>query len=419
MEQAQKEDEKALTPALSPPDRAREGVAGGAKQSFWRRTPVVLVGTLVLFGPLFSGVRYLAEAFTHESTDDAFLDCSIISIAPKVPGQVKRVHVESNQAVKAGDLLVEIDPRDLQVALDQKRAAGESARASVVLSKAGVELSRTQVASAEATAKQSAAEADAAQATAGKAKADLKRAEELIQNHTISPQEFDSAKAAATAAAASHNAAREKAASNTAKVAEAQAQVEAAQKAFERGEAQARQAEWDVQAAELNLSYARVTAPAGGYVTKKAVENGDYLQVGQKLMALVPSDLYVTANYKEIQVEHIRPGQPVSITVDSVEGKVFAGHVDSIMAGSGARFSLLPPENAVGNYVKVVQRIPVKILFDEPVEAGHVLGPGMSVVPSVKVKGYEVSEAIVVAVAAVVALVFGALWWRAAGKRDA
>jgi membrane fusion protein (multidrug efflux system) len=174
-----------------------------------------------------------------------------------------------------------------------------------------------------------------------------------------------------------------------------------------------------VQAAELNLSYARVAAPADGYVTKKAVESGDYIQVGQKLMALVPSDLYVTANFKETQVEHIRPGQPVRIVVDSVEGRVFAGHVDSIMAGSGARFSLLPPENAVGNYVKVVQRIPVKILFDEPVEAGHVLGPGMSVVPSVKVKGYEVSEAIVVAVAAVVALVFGALWWRAAACKKA
>src|ERR1019366_7981718 len=202
-----------------------------------------------------------------------------------------------------------------------------------------------------------------------------------------------------------------------AEVIQAQAQVEAAQNASERGEVQARQTEPDVQAAELNLSYARVTAPAGGYVTKKPVENGDYLQVGQKLMALVPSDLYVTANFKESQLEHIRPGQPVSITVDSVEGKVFAGHVDSIMAGSGARFSLLPPENAVGNYVKVVQRIPVKILFDEPLEAGHVLGPGMSVVPSVKVKGYEVSESVVLIVAAVGALVIGVVWWKVAGKK--
>jgi membrane fusion protein (multidrug efflux system) len=152
-------------------------------------------------------------------------------------------------------------------------------------------------------------------------------------------------------------------------------------------------------------------------VTKKAVESGDYVQVGQKLMALVPSELYVTANYKETEVERIRPGQPVRITVDSIGSRVFAGHVESIMAGSGARFSLLPPENAVGNYVKVVQRIPVKILFDEPVEAGHVLGPGMSVVPSVHVKGYVISESVVLIVAAVGALVIGVVWWKVAGRK--
>ena len=417
MEQAPKKQGNALTPALSPSDGAREGAAAGGKASFWRRRPVIVLGTLALFGLLFYGLRYLGESLTHEWTDDAFLDAHFISIAPKVSGQVKRVHAKDNQSVKAGDLLVEIDPRDLAVQLDQKRAAVESARANVVLLRALVELSRTQVASAEATAKQSAAEADAAQATADKAKADLKRAEELIQNHTISPQEFDSAKAAATATEASLKAAQEKAESNRAKVVEARAQVEAAQKAFERGEAQARQAEPDVQAAELNLSYARVTAPADGYVTKKAAESGDYIEVGQKLMALVPSDLYITANFKETQVEHIRPGQPVRITVDSAEGRAFTGHVDSIMAGSGARFSLLPPENAVGNYVKVVQRIPVKILFDEPVEAAHVLGPGMSVVPSVHVAAYEIPEAVVIIVAAVGALVVGVLWWRAAARK--
>ena len=417
MDQEQKERGGPLTPALSPSDGAREGAAGG-KSSFWRRPPVIVVGTAVLFALLFFGLGYLAEALTHEATDDAFLDSTIVSIAPKVSGQVKNVAVRSNQRVKAGDLLLEIDPRDLAVQLDQKRAAVDSARANVALSKAVVELSRTQVATAEATAKQSAAEAGAAQATADKAKADLKRAEELIQNRTISPQEFDSAKAAATATEANLKAAQEKAASNRAKVAEAQAQVEAAQKALERGEAQARQTEPDAQAAELNLSYARVTAPADGYVTKKAVESGNYVQVGQRLMAIVLTDIYVTANFKETQVEHIRPGQPVRITVDSAGDRAFKGHVDSIMAGSGAAFSLLPPENAVGNYVKVVQRIPIKILFDEPINVGHALGPGMSVVPSVHVKSYLIPESLVLVVAAVGALVAGVLWWRAAGRRN-
>jgi membrane fusion protein (multidrug efflux system) len=419
MEQAQKERGEDLTPARSPSDGAREGVAADGKASFWRRRPVVVVGTLVLFGLLFLGLRYLAEGLTHESTDDAFLDGDVISIAPKVPGQVKKVPVKSNQTVKAGDLLVEIDPRDLAVQLEQKRAALNAARANLDLLKANFELRRAQIGTAEATTKQSTAEVAAAEATAEKARADLKRAEELIGNHTISPQEYDSGKATATAADANLKAARERTVSDQSKVTEAKAQLETSRKALDWGEAQVHQSESDVQAAELNLSYARVTAPADGYVTKKAVENGDYIQVGQKLIALVPSDLYVTANFKESQLEHIRPGQPVRITVDSVEGRAFAGHVDSIMAGSGARFSLLPPENAVGNYVKVVQRIPVKILFDEPVEAGHVLGPGMSVVPVVKVKGYEVSEAIVVVVAAVGALVVGVLWWRAAGTRKA
>ena len=407
MEQAQKQESPAAPASAGAPD----------KRSFWQRWPVMVVGMMLLFLLLFYGLRYLADSLTHEWTDDAFIDASIVSVAPKVAGQVKKVHVESNQRVKAGDLLVEIDPRDLAVQLDQKRAAVDSAKANVALFKAVAELSHTQVVTAEATAKQSAAEAAAAQANAEKAKADLKRAEDLTQNHTISPQEFDAAKASAIAAEASLKAAQEKAASNRAKVAEAQAQVEAAQKAVERGEAQARQTEPDVQTAELNLSYTRVTAPMDGYVTKKAVEGGDYIQVGQKILALVPRDLYVTANFKETQVEHIRPGQPVRITVDSASSRAFTGHVDSIMAGSGARFSLLPPENAVGNYVKVVQRIPVKILFDEPVGAGHVLGPGMSVVPSVHVKGYVISETVIVAGATVGALVVGALWWRAAGRK--
>ena len=389
MEQAQKEHGEVPTPGLSPSDGAREGAAAEGKRPFWRRRLVVAVGTLVLFGLLFCGLRYLGENLTHESTDDAFLDANFISVAPKVSGQVQKVHVNDNQAVKAGDLLLEIDPRDLAVVLEQKRAALNAARANLDLLKASFELRRTQIGTAEATTKQSTAEVAAAEATAEKNKADLKRAEELIANYTISPQEFDSAKAAATAAEANLKAAQERTASDQSKVTEAKAQLETTRKALEWGEAQTHQAEADVQAAELNLSYARVTAPADGYVTKKAVEDGDYIQVGQKLMALVPSVLYVTANFKETQVVYIRPGQPVRITVDSVEGRAFTGHVESIMAGSGARFSLLPPENAVGNYVKVVQRIPVKILFDGSVQAEHVLGPGMSVVPSVHVRGYR------------------------------
>ncbi len=408
MEQSQKQESGA------PP--ANAGTTG--KPSFWRRRPVIVICTVVLFVLLFYTLGYLAESLTHESTDDAFLDAHITAIAPKVSGQVKRVYVTDNQAVKAGELLVEIDPRDLQVALDQRQSAVKSALANVDLLKANLELAQAQIGSAAATAKQSTAESAAAQATAERANADLKRAQDLVKKNTISPQEFDTAQAAATAAEANLRAAQEKTVSNQAKVAEAQATVEASRKALDKGEALARQAEWDEKAAELNLSYARLTAPEDGYVTKKAVENGDYLQVGQRIMALVPAKgLYVTANFKETQLQTIRPGQPVKVTIDSAAHGPFAGKVDSIMAGSGARFSLLPPENAVGNYVKVVQRIPVKIVFDDPVEAGHVLGPGMSVVPLVHVTNYVIPEAIVLIVAVVLAIIVGMVWWTAAGKK--
>jgi membrane fusion protein, multidrug efflux system len=416
MEKDQKEPRGPLTPTRSPSEEAKEETSA-AKPSFWQRRLVIIVGTAALFALLCFGLRQLALGLTHETTDDAFLDASIVSIAPKVPGRVKAVHVMDNQVVKAGEVLLEIDPSDLAVVREQKRAALSAARANLGLLKANIELRRAQIATAEATAKQSAAEVAAASAAAEKAGADLKRAQDLIKSQTISPQEFDTAKTAATAAEANVKAAQERTGSNESKVTEAKAQLDTAARSLEVGEAQAHQAEADVQAAEQNLSYARVAAPVDGSVTKKAVQGGDYVQVGQKLMALVPQNMFVTANYKETEVQKIRPGQPVAITIDSADGRVFRGHVDSIMAGSGARFSLLPPENAVGNYVKVVQRIPVKIVFDEPIDVGHALGPGMSVVPSVHVKGYVISEGVVVGAAAVGAALVGLLWWRAAGRR--
>jgi membrane fusion protein, multidrug efflux system len=393
------------------------GETGGPrplKRPFWRRDAVILFGTMVLGILFFFALGYLVESVTHESTDDAFLDADLVSVAPKVAGQVKQLHVQSNQRVSAGELLLEIDPRDYQVQLEQKQGAVAASRANEELMKATLGLARAQVASAEATAKQSAAEADASAATTGKARADLKRAEDLFQRQTISPQEFDAAKSAATAADASLRAAREKAVSDQSKVAQMEAQLDAAVKAFSRAEAQTRQSASDARAAELNLSYTKIHAPIAGYVTRKAVESGDYVQVGQRLLALVPPVFYVTANFKETQLRQIRTNQPVRIKIDAISGRTFSGHVQSIMAGSGARFSLLPPENAVGNYVKVIQRVPVKILFDEPVEAQHVLGPGMSVVPSIHVTPFEVPEIVIIATAIVLGLVAGVLWrWAA------
>ena len=410
------EPQPTAAPPPTPPANSDTAITARPKRGAWRRRPTIFIGSVSLFGLLYLGLGYLAVNLTHETTDDAFLDADIVSVAPKVAGQVAKVQALNNRRVKAGDVLLEIDPQDLQVALDEKKAALDSARANTELLKSALDLTRAMVVSAQATAKQSAAEAMASQATAERAAADLKRGQGLIADRTISPQEFDAIEAGAKAAEASHDAARAKAASDESKVAETEAAAGTAVKAFERAEAQTRQTEWDLKAAEQNLAYARLTAPIDGVVTKKAVASGDYVQVGQRLLALVPEDFYVTANYKETQIKAIRPGQVVEIAVDSIEHGPFAGHVDSIMAGSGARFSLLPPENAVGNYVKVVQRIPVKILFDHPLKADHALGPGMSVVPSIRVSDHQFSGTVVLATSGALAFLVGALWFAAARK---
>jgi membrane fusion protein (multidrug efflux system) len=402
----------------SPANAGGENADVEKKPSFWKRRPVIIVGTVVLAGLFALGLHYVADSFTHESTDDAFLDGNVVALAPRIAGQVKKVFVADNQRVKAGDLLVEIDPRDYEVQLAQKKAALVAAEDNVKLLEASVALLGTQVATAEATAKKSEAETAADQAIADRAAADLKRAEDLVQNKTISPQEFDSAKAAAASATATARAGREKASSDLAKIAETEAQLEAGRRAWDRAKAQARQSALDVDQADLNLSYARVTAPQDARVTRKAVESGDYVQVGQRLMALVPDEIWVVANFKETQLRSIRTNQAVTISVDSVGGRVFAGHVESIQAGSGAAFSMLPPENAVGNYVKVVQRIPVKILFDNPVEAAHVLGPGMSVEPSVHVTDYEIPGFAVGIAAVLLALAAGYFWSKKAEGRE-
>lgn len=383
--------------------------------SAWQRPPVIVIGTILIAAVLIWGCGKVAKSFSHQSTDDAFLAANIVSIAPKVSGQVTRVFVNDNQMVKAGDPLVEIDPRDFDTAVAQKKAALMAANANTNVIESSFQMLGVQVLTAQATYQQSKAQADADQTRAEKAASDLKRADDLIQRKIIAPQEYDTAKASADAATNTWRASQAKAESDKSKIDEAKAQLEAGRSALIRAQAQANQAGVDVDLASLNLSYTRIVAPVDGRVTRKAVEQGDYIQISQKLMSIVPKDIWVVANFKETQLKNIRTNQPVEISVDSVGDRTFAGHVQSIQAGSGAAFSLLPPENAVGNYVKVVQRVPVKIVFDNPVETEHVLGPGMSAEPSVEI-GKPIAQPIVILVALVIALAIGFLWWRAASK---
>jgi membrane fusion protein (multidrug efflux system) len=365
-------------------------VANGAKLAKLNSPWFIWSATGVLAVLLFFGLDYLVTAFTHESTDDAFIAAHVVSIAPRVAGQISTVHVFDNEMVHSNEPLVEIDPTNYSMAAAQKQSSADAAEANYKVVLAALDLMAVKVATAKATADQSKADADAAEATDARAQADFQRSQELRKQNTISQQEFDAAQAAVKEADANLAAAKQKAIADASRINEAKATQTATEASIGMALAQFRQAQTAVQLAQLDLSYTKIFAPCDGRVTRKAVESGNYVQVGQQLMSIVPTDIWVVANFKESQLKKMKPGQPVLVDIDAL-GRSFRAHVDSVQAGSGAAFSLLPPENATGNYVKVVQRVPVKILFDEPLPADHTIGPGLSVAPSVRVSGFEIA----------------------------
>jgi membrane fusion protein (multidrug efflux system) len=314
---------------------------------------------------------YVGFVAPFESTDDAFIEAHVTPIAPQVPGRVARLLVEDNQEVKQGDVLLEIDPSDYQAALDQ-------ARANLAAARSRLEQANALSAVDQAKVGQEKASVTAANAEAKRAEADFKRYR-AVGELAISQSQLDLAATAAQATAAQVDVARNKQLAAEAQVNLDKANIQTAAAEVQRSEAALRQA-------DLNLSYTRITAPIAGRVTHRSVEAGAYVQPGQALLALVAHDVWVVANFKETQLAHMRPGQPVDLNVDAYPGVPFKGHVDSFQYGSGAAFSLLPPENASGNYVKVVQRVPVKIVLDDVSDARYVLGRGMSVEPNVRVK---------------------------------
>jgi membrane fusion protein (multidrug efflux system) len=384
------------------------------------------------------------------STEDAYVEGSIVVVSARVPGPVARVHVRDNQEVRAGDLLVEIDPRDHQVLVDQARAAVamaaadargarsevplarestdsrlQQARASVAAARAAVDVSRAEADEARARAESRSAAVAAAQAdvalaesTAERTRLDLDRASRLAGQGLIAAQEHDTARTANRGALATLDAVRRRlgqaereadaAAAETrrrafavqqaerrveeaeALVADAlsqQAQVPVKEAAAGRAGASVEQAQAELAAAELQLAKARIVAPAGGTIAKKTVEPGQMVQVGQPLLAIVPLEgVWVVANFKETQLGRVQPGQPATVRVDTFPDKLFRGRVDSISAGTGSRFSLLPPENASGNWVKVVQRVPVKIVLDDYRANPHLLRAGMSATVTIDVR---------------------------------
>jgi len=381
------------------------------------RIALVIAVIVLLVVGLFI-YRYVTS---YESTDDAQVDGHINSISARISGHVVKLNVQDNQFVQAGTVLVEIDPADYQVALDRAKADFEDARAMAIA--AGVDVPITsvstssQLSSTQAEADSARAGIQAARQMSEAAKAQLQQAEannvkaqndlgryrQLVDKQEISQQQYDQAVAAARAGDAAVGAARANADAALHQVSQAQsklAQAEAnwrnantAPKQMTAMRAKAASAEAEVQRkkadldqAQLNLQYTKIVAPVAGVVGDRTVEVGQNVVPGQELMKVIPlDDIWLTANFKETQLRNIRVGQPVTVEVDA-NGRKYKGKVDSIAGASGARFSLLPPENATGNYVKVVQRIPVKIVLEPGENKDHELRPGMSVVPKVWIR---------------------------------
>jgi len=379
---------------------------------------LIIFLTIVLVGG-GAGYLYWRHARQYETTDDAFIESDVTPVSSKVAGQVLEVLVADNQPVKAGDVIVRIDPRDLEARVNQQKAAVASAEARLLVAQTNVDLTRTSsesalaeaaaalegakagVSSAQSQVASAKADVAAAQAEADRRTADLKRFEAL-DRRVVSQQQLDAAKAAADSATANLQAAQKRLAAAESRVTESEAKVTQAQASLKSAamtaeqlavaQAQAKaaaaaveQARAELSAAELNLSYAVVKAPSTGRIARKNVQLGQYLQVGQPILAIVRPLPWVVANFKETQLTRMHVGQHVDVKVDVYPDRSFDAHIESIQSGTGSRFSLLPPENATGNYVKVVQRVPVKIVFKTPVEAGLLLAPGMSVEPRVHV----------------------------------
>jgi membrane fusion protein (multidrug efflux system) len=397
------------------------------------RTRIILIAAVVL---VLGGILAWWHYSGRESTDDAQIDGHIHQVASRAAGTVLAVEVRENQRVKAGDVLVRVDPRDYEVALARARADLADAQSAAAVARVNVPIAsattagqfsaaRARVGNAQAGITASGREIDVAKASLAAAEARLKQAtveaeraardrdrlKPLFEKDEISRQQYDAALSAADAAAAAAESAsaavtqarqnvgltearqqQSEGALTTARAdlqaaATAPEQVSASRSRASSAEAKVQMAEAAVKQAELMLSYTTIKAPVDGVIGRKSVEVGQVVQVGQPLFAVVSlDDVWVTANFKETQLENMRPGQAVEVDVDAFGGRDFKAHVDSVGAATGAKFSLLPSENASGNYVKVVQRLPVKIVFEPGQDPEHLLRPGMSVNATVRVK---------------------------------
>ncbi len=328
--------------------------------------PIVSAILLILFG------IYAAIYSTRfQTTDDAFVEGHIISVAPKVAGPIEKLFVDDNELVKEGQIIAKIIPDDYETKL-------HSAEAKLDEAKAQLKVIQNQIAEGTSNVHQTYEDVTSAKSKLDFAQKDYKRYSSMYKEGIVSKQDYDSSSTGLTVSQASHKASSEKAKAAKSVLASNEAKAEAKK-------AEIKKLEAELEQAKLDLSYTNIYAPEAGMIASRNVEKGNYVQVAQPLLAIVPEKIWIVANFKEVQLANMKKGQAVSIKVDAYPGKKFKGKVDSIQRATGAKSSLFPPENAVGSYVKIVQRVPVKILFEEDYSKYNIV-PGMSVVPTVRVK---------------------------------
>jgi membrane fusion protein (multidrug efflux system) len=356
-----------------------------------RKPPVklLLIGGIILLIILFFGFRYWKYASTHEETDDAYTTGNTHQISPRITGTVEQVLVDDNFHVNAGQLLIKLDPHDYEVALNRNRAQLKQAVAQVGQAKAGVEQANAELQQRQAQVTQAAAQVLQSQAAFDIAKINYDRDHSLFQKDlkAIAKQDVDTTKANLDSAQGALDAAKATQQAVQAQVEAAKAAVDSAKAQLESANANVAASEAAVRDSELQLSYCSVIAPVSGRIAQKTVQTGNRLTVGQALMAVVEDSVWILANLKETQLERVQIGQPVEIKIDALPHYKFTGRVDSLQPGTGSNFALLPPDNATGNFIKIVQRVPVKILFDPQSikDVRDKIVPGLSTEPSIAI----------------------------------
>jgi membrane fusion protein (multidrug efflux system) len=369
--------------ADAPPTPAAERPAQGNR----RKRAAIGVFLVALALTVVSGFAYWKYRQSHVSTDDAYVDGRIHLVSPRVQGTVVEVLVSDNQPVKSGDPLLRIDPEPFSVRESAATAAVAAGAADLAAARRDVEAERAALIQLTAGIEAARARTALAAARLSQASRDADRMNRLFEREVVSRETYEKAQTDAEAAKAQDDVAKEELRLAEAAVPAKEAQIAQRLARVGQQEAQLRERESALDEARLLRRYTAVLSPVDGYVTRKSVEVGQVVSPGQSLLAVASLDnVWVVANFKETEIERIRPGQEVAIRVDTYKGRNFRGKVESIMAGTGSAFSLFPPENASGNYVKVVQRVPVKIAIERGMDPSHVLRIGMSVVPTVLVR---------------------------------